>query len=216
MKKDKYTPSVCGVGFIGDFNQNVATKNRKTGKLEILKEYDCWKQMLRRCYNEKWLKTHDFYKGCSVCEEWYNFGNFYKWIINEPNYKKWEVGKGWCLDKDIINKGNKEYSPNKCCLVPQRINCLFTKTNKKRGKYPIGVHYSLKAKHYVAQISVIKDNKKIIKFIGYFSTEQEAFKAYKIAKEQCIRKVAIEEWGKGNISEKLDKAMIKYKVEITD
>ena len=33
------------------------------------------------------------------------------------------------IDKDILVKGNKVYSPNTCCLVPGYVNNLFTKHN---------------------------------------------------------------------------------------
>ena len=39
-----------------------------------------------------------------------------------------------CLDKDIFCKGNKLYSRCTCIFVPQRINLLFTKSDKSRGK----------------------------------------------------------------------------------
>ena len=31
------------------------------------------------------------------------------------------------IDKDILVKGNKVYSPNTCCLVPKNVNNLFIK-----------------------------------------------------------------------------------------
>ena len=46
---------------------------------------------------------------------------------------------GWELDKDILVKGNKIYSPDTCCFVPKEVNTVFTKRQSKRGDYPIGV-----------------------------------------------------------------------------
>ena len=40
---------------------------------------------------------------------------------------------GWELDKDILEKGNKTYSPETCCFVPRVINSLY-KTNYKNDK----------------------------------------------------------------------------------
>ena len=58
-----------------------------------------------------------------------------EWIEN--NY--YEVsGEKMCLDKDILCKGNKIYSRETCIFVPSRINTLFIKCNKSRGKDPIG------------------------------------------------------------------------------
>jgi hypothetical protein len=53
-----------------------------------------------------------------------------------------------CLDKDILHKGNKIYSPEYCIFVTQDINKLFIKCNKSRGKHPIGVGYDKKLKKY--------------------------------------------------------------------
>ena len=61
--------------------------------------------------------------------------------------------EGWQLDKDILIKGNKIYSPDTCCFVPSEINNLFVGCNKSRGSLPIGVTFNKRLKRYVAQIS---------------------------------------------------------------
>lgn len=53
------------------------------------------------------------------------FSNFLKWF--NGNYIK-----GYALDKDILIKGNKVYSPETCCFVPYEINTLVT--NRKNGR----------------------------------------------------------------------------------
>ena len=95
--------------------------------------------------------------------------------------------KGWCLDKDILVKGNKIYSPETCCFVPKGINLLFGKNNAKRGNYPIGV---CKFKNKFQATINIKG--KTIS-LGHFDTPEEAFEAYKTAKEAYIKEVA-DEW----------------------
>ena len=47
-------------------------------------------------------------------------------------------------------------------------------------------------------------------------TIEEAFADYKKLKEENIKKIAQEEYCKGNITKKCYKAMMKYEVEITD
>ena len=113
------------------------------------------------------------------------------------------------LDKDILNKGNKVYSPDTCVYVPQSINSLFTKSDKVRGEYPIGV-YKQKDK-YVAQLN--KGNGKQI-YLGSYSTPEEAFQAYKQAKEEYIKEVANEY--KDKIPYRLYEALMNYEVEIDD
>lgn len=120
-----------------------------------------------------------------------------------------------CLDKDILIKNNKIYSPNTCIFVPQRINNLFTKTNKNRGNLPIGVSYYLNYNQYTATCSIIKENeRKGHKTLGYFNTIEEAFNAYKNFKEKYIKQIANEY--KDYIPIKLYNALLNYQVEITD
>ena len=61
--------------------------------------------------------------------------------------------------------------------------------------------------------SQIKSNS-IVRYLGTFDTPEEAFQAYKTAKEECIKEVA-DKW-KGLISEQVYNALINYKIEITD
>ena len=117
--------------------------------------------------------------------------------------------QGWELDKDILIKGNKVYSPETCCFVPQEINCLFTNCKSVRGKYPIGVTKTVNGK-YKARIN--KNGDRID--LGLFDTPEEAFQVYKIAKELHIKEVA-DKW-RGQITEPCYEAMYAYEVEITD
>ena len=93
------------------------------------KIYETWRSMLRRCYCKKILEKNPTYKDVVVCEEWHNFQVFGKWY--DDNWKTYMVG--WELDKDILEKGNKTYSPETCCFVPRVINSLY-KTNSKKEK----------------------------------------------------------------------------------
>ena len=119
---------MCGVGYLGNTS---TSKNKK-----VKHSYRIWLGMIRRCYNPRGYDGKMvYYKDCSVCDEWLCYANFEKWY--DDNY--YEVNnEEMNLDKDILVKGNKIYSPNTCVFVPQRINSLFLKRNKSRGKYPIG------------------------------------------------------------------------------
>jgi hypothetical protein len=167
--------------------------------------YNYWFSFLRRCYSEKALLVDSQYQDSYVCEEWIIFKNFVKWF--EQNYNP-ETMQGWHLDKDILFKGNKVYSPETCCFVPQEINKLFTKRQNNRGSFPIGV-FKLKNR-YIAQCSTNKKSR----HLGSFKTVEEAFKAYKIAKELYIKEIA-DKW-RGQITERVYEALYKYQVEITD
>lgn len=193
--KNPYHPSIVGIGFIGDIKSNL-NKN-----LYALPQYIIWKHMIERCY----AGDYPTYKDVTVCEEWKCFENFSKWY--EQNWKS-HMDNTWHLDKDILIKGNKIYSPKTCGFVPQEINVLFVKNNSKRGELPIGVtkHREL----FVAYCCMYNNANKI----GSFKTPLEAFEAYKITKEKHIKDVA-EKW-KLYITKEYYKAMYAYEVEITD
>jgi hypothetical protein len=174
----------------------------------IKKSRSYWRAMLQRCYCEKFLKKHPTYQGCYVCEEWLTFSNFLKWF--EENYKE-----GYELDKDLLSgKENKVYSPKTCCFLPPRINKLLL-TNKGRRRNIIGS--SKKGNKWEAFLSALdKDGKKIRVHIGYFDSPQEAFAAYKLAKESYVKEVAQEYYDNNEITEKVYNALMNYKAEITD
>jgi hypothetical protein len=118
--------------------------------------------------------------------------------------------EGFCLDKDILSKGVKEYSEQNCVFVPQEINKLLNKHKIHRGEYPIGVS-KYKDKRFMAGFSGngIRNN-----CLGYFDTPEEAFAAYKTAKEQYVKTVA-EKW-KHKIDPRVYQAMLNYQVNVTD
>ena len=167
--------------------------------------YNLWRQMLKRCYNEKSLERRPTYKGCSVCSEWLIYSNFEKWVLDVKNCYK----VGYQLDKDILVKGNKLYSPQTCCLVPQNINIQISKHIKK-GKEPVGVFFHHNGKYYVHCASP----KYKSGFVGTYNDCNEAFNAYKNAREERLKEIA-EEY-KGSIADYIYKALCNYKVEITD
>ena len=194
-----YEPRVYNVGCVGEGKYKTWISDKKIHT----KEYEAWRCMLRRCYGSKELERNKSYKDCIVCQEWLNFQNFAEWY--EKNY--YEIpGEVMALDKDILFKDNKTYSPDTCVFVPQKINTLFTKCDATRGDLPIGVSYDKTQKKYEARCKS--------KYLGRYNTPEEAFQAYKQFKEAYIKKMAndyIED-----IPFNLYQAMINYEVEIDD
>lgn len=190
-----------GVGYVG-----IGKYKSRVGK-KFSRQYNIWQHMIRRGYSEKYHEKYPTYKDVTVCDEWLNFQNFAKWY--DENY--YEIGEERVeLDKDILFKGNKIYSPNTCVFVPRAINSLFTKTNKLRGEYPLGVT-SRKSSFFATSMNQIL-KKKI--HIGTYSTPELAFQAYKEYKESHIKEVA--DLYKDKIPKKLYDALYVYEVEITD
>lgn len=191
------------VGYIGIGKYNCTENGHLT------EEYKKWISMMRRCYDNEYLKRQQTYLDATICKEWHNFQNFSEWYLNN----KWCDDIKLCVDKDILIKGNKIYSPSTCILVPSKINNIFTKHESKRGKHIIGVT-EFKGK-LVAQCSNGNRSKPV--HLGYFKTELEAFNAYKQFKESYIKQVADDYDSKyPNFPKRLYDAMYNYEVEITD
>ena len=203
--KCPYETRTYGVGYIGEGKYKSRINNKKTNI------YITWNNMLKRCYKEDGKDIT--YDDCIVCEEWHNFQNFAKWF--EENYYEVE-GETMALDKDILVKNNKIYSSNTCIFVPNRINVLFTKADKIRGEYPIGINYHKRDDVLEVWCSIYEDNKKKHIYLGRFKPNQivEAFNVYKNFKESYIKQVADEY--KPYIPKKLYDAMYRYEVEIDD
>lgn len=203
--KNPYYPSVCNIGIVG--SKYPCSVNKK-----ITKEYEAWQNIIIRCYNKTYKNKNSTYKNATCCNGWLNFEIFYEWLHSQPNFDKWMNGKRWAVDKDILIKGNKEYNPSTCCLVPMYINSLFTKQDCKRGNLPIGV--SKHGNKFRARFNNMLSGE--LEIVGSYDAPEEAFQAYKYRKESYIKQVAQEEYSKGNITRQCYDAMMSYEVEITD
>ena len=191
--KNPFHKSLCGVGYVG------ILYNDKIDK----KSYHVWSAMIRRCYENKNIA----YKDWIVCDEWLCYANFKNWF--DENYYEIDNEKIE-LDKDILVKGNKVYSPNTCVFVPSYVNCVILLNKKQRGKLPVGICYIEKYKKYSVSVSINKKRQ----FIGNYNDISTAFQAYKQAKENEIKRVA--DLYKNIIPKNVYDALYKWEIEITD
>lgn len=163
-----------------------------------------WRNMLQRCYCPNYLARKPEYIGCSVSPEWLDFQGFAEWFEQQDLY-----AEDLQLDKDILVKGNRVYGPETCCLVPRAINLLMTSTKKNRGDLPVGVRRSLKRFRACIRIRGRKIG------LGTFATPEEAFYAYKSAKEAHIRDLVGNDY-KDILPENIKEALLRIRIEITD
>lgn len=203
--KNPYHPDVHGIGMIG---------NKYPSKIDgiRLKEYIAWISILCRCTNKKLKEKESTYQDVVCCNEWLLYENFYEWLHSQENFDKWLNGDRWAVDKDILIKGNKTYSSETCCLVPQNVNSLFVKNDMRRGELPVGV--CRRGKSFEASCNNPILGKYI--YLGLYKTPEKAFQAYKQYKEALVKQVAEIEYSKGNITKRCYDAMMDYKVKITD
>ena len=152
-----------GVGI----DDNTNPKQWKENGITVKCQYNIkWRDMIKRCYSEKWHLLYPTYINCTVCDEWLTFSNFKNWMMQQD----W-VGKQ--LDKDFLST-SKIYSPETCVFIPKELNVFITLSNKSRGDLPIGVGLSQTNGKYRAHIH--KKN------LGTFDTIMEAHKAWQNAK----------------------------------
>ena len=199
--KDRMKPSVYGVGIVGE---QVTVKGKRG------KQYDIWVRMLDRCYSKKLLCQHTTYSDCTVSDSFRYYPFFKEWCNNQIGFNsKDENGRCFALDKDLLVKGNRIYSPDTCCFVPQEINNLLTNKKSTRDPLPISVKKTESGRFLVA----FRKNK-ITTYLGRYDTPEEAFNAYKQVKEDYIKEVA-NKW-KGQIDPRAYEALMNWEINIDD
>ncbi len=120
--KNPFLPTVEGVGYYGN---SKSTWNYYTTLV------NCWRDMLKRCYNGN-NKGYPAYggKGIFVCERWLNFENFYKDCQNLPQWSlKLELPGEYSLDKDIL-AGSNCYHPEVCMWADREEQAMNASTNR--------------------------------------------------------------------------------------
>ena len=203
--KCPYERRYYDVGYLGE-GKYKASENGKDTRV-----YSTWHRMLERCYSEKLHEKYPTYKDCEADKEWHNFQDFGYWF--DDNYYTVDNEK-MCLDKDILIKHNKIYSPDNCIFAPQTINSLFTKNDSKRGGSAIGT--SPKNGKYQVNCCMInpETRKSKCEYLGLYETQEKGFEVYKYHKERNIKEVA--DYYKEQIPQILYNALYNYEVEMDD
>lgn len=168
---------IYGIGY----NSKGRHKTRINGTHTLV--YRTWHSMITRCYCAKLHARRPTYIGCSVADEWLDYQEFAQWFENHEY-----SDRGYQLDKDLLLPSNKMYAPDLCVFVPQELNKLLNDHSNARGQYPQGVNWCKQVGKYRVRASV--DGKQ--QHLGYFDTPQEAYQAYKIAKEAHVKRMALE------------------------
>lgn len=164
--------------------------------------YTIWCCMLNRCYSAEYHSRNPTYIGCSVCHEWQDYQEFAHWYLNHEYY-----GLGYHLDKDLLVKGNKVYSPETCCLIPVEVNTLLNSCANTRGEHPRGIYFNKPRGKYLARFSA--ENKS--QHLGYFTCPNEAYRAYVVAKEIYVKEVANKH--RDNIDPRIYEILMTWTVE---
>lgn len=165
--KDKFLPSVAGVGFIGS-EINVTDPDN-------FPFYRAWNDMMNRCYN---IADKDYPQyggiGIRVDSRWFNFTVFREDIKYIPGYEnKLMYPKQYELDKDYLQynipKSQRIYSPSTCIWILNSNNkVIMGKQQKVSSVGYYGVIYKDNA--YCTRIDNI--------IYGRFTTPEAAANLY--------------------------------------
>jgi hypothetical protein len=150
-----------------------------------------------RCYDSELKKKYPHYEETTMHKGWHKDPEvFCDWY--EFNYYKCD-NEQMVVDKDLLFKGNKEYAPDKCCILPWTLNVMLSNCKKhynrsdsilkrKESGLPLGVRYDESRNKYYGQIKMDKllscDSEVIT--LNYWGTQEEAFSEYKRHKEAYI------------------------------
>ncbi|UYL86247.1 hypothetical protein [Acinetobacter phage vB_AbaM_CP14] len=165
-----------------------------------------WRDMLRRCYSERWLSTRSpAYKGVTCDPNWLYATKFYEDIVQIDDWERYQ-SDGWCLDKDLLSVDGKLYSKDTCCFIPNEINKALIDNVRIRGDYPRGVSLNPRDKVIVVRAS-FKGKERIL---ARGVSPEDGFKIYCEFKHECFNKLADEY--EGIVSERVVRALREYRI----
>lgn len=177
--------------------------------------YSIWNGIYDRCYRTKEIGAGKCYEGAYMCDSWLNDQDvFVEWY--NANYYECD-GESMAVDKDLLFPGNKQYAPDKCCILPQKLNTMLSNCKKHRPSLgrnvkmnlPLGVRYDENMGMYYGQIKLCGDEKSIK--LSCFSTPEEAFRDYKRFKQADILLMAVKY--KNKIPKHIYEALLKVDVK---
>lgn len=168
-----------------------------------------WYTLESRCNKDStFVRKFPTYEYC--VNSFNGFQHFAEWCQGQIGYTNRESnGKFWQLDKDILIRGNKIYSPDTCVFIPNKINSLLLSCKASRGNLPVGITVD-KRMGYRAQVCV-GDGKRSV---ACFKTVEDAFMWYKIRKEEHIKDVASKY--RDFVDKRVYDALLEFRVSIDD
>ena len=166
--------------------------------------FEKYRAMIDRCYGKQ-KYNNVVYKGCKICEEWFDFENFVKWF--NTNYYTIE-NESMELDKDLFGNG-KLYSPETCIFVSHKLNswfAMFKDYRDRKTNLPMGVslYDNGYGKKRYRVVSLEKGQ--------LFDDLEEASKAYKENVKRKFKEYA--EIHKNEIPNKLYDKLINYEIQV--
>lgn len=145
------------------------------GKRQSCKYWRTWESMLQRCYSEKLHKKYPTYLGCSVFSGWHVFSAFKEWMESQD----WQ---GMVLDKDLLCKGNKVYSPDTCVFICKELNNFVMDSGLSRSGEKVGASFNKAIGKFHASCRNPFTGKR--EHLGFYDSQDEAHKAWRERKHE--------------------------------
>lgn len=182
---------------INDADYNVVEHEIIEGKRKIVWScpfYVKWRDMLYRCINKDLKIKFPTYADCAVYADWKYFSNFKAWMEQQD----WE---GKQLDKDLLVRNNKFYSPDTCIFISSKVNLFIVEKRSDNRVWPIGVSWHKRDRKFRARCQSVATGRAVT--IGYFKTPEEAHTAWLAFKLEQAKILANEQ-----TDERVAKALI--------
>lgn len=170
---NKLKKTLYGVG-INDYEGRICD-----GIGKVATFYTTWANMIARCYSNKVKNKNPTYNDCYSCEKWHRLKNFK--VFFDDNYKD-----GYDLDKDLLVKGNKVYSPETCVFLPREINSFLSNKYTCKNKLYAGITWRESIRKYQVRIGIEGNSV----HLGVFENIDDVVEVYKKAREQEAKKLA--------------------------
>lgn len=169
---DPYARTVEGVGCIG-----VGAYDMRTAPIAYRK----WAAMIRRVVNPETAQVRKDYAGCMIAPEWLDFQSFAHWYQGQPfaGESRYE------LDKDLTERGNRCYRPDRCQIIPAELNSLIS-ADQRQNRHGSGVCYVPSTGRFTSIITT----RGTLEYLGTFDTAEEANEAFRAAHSLRIVRVA--------------------------
>lgn len=173
-------PTIYGWG-IKDVNYEVTKVEKINGKRKIVwicPYYDDWTNMIQRCKSPTYQINRPNYTGIDIFPEWQYLSNFIKWVDNQPN-RDWVNCQ---LDKDL--SAVKIYSPCTCLYISAKLNSFLLERKNDRGSCLLGVDLNKLGAKKPYRSSCSNPFTRKQDYLGMFTTEKEAHKAWQTKKHE--------------------------------
>ena len=183
---------ICGIG-INDLDHPTFVQGRMDPY------YKRWSCMLSRASEKRWA-SQPAYIGTTVCDDWLHLSKFKEWVQSQEQQFGGDNIADRELDKDLLFKANKVYSPDTCCFILKSTNLFLTNGTMSKKTNPLGVSWSTKTRKFISSIRIHGKQE----YLGQFDVAWEAHLAWLTKKRELAVEVSQRECDKRAVVAVLD------------